>query len=63
MPWKEVSIMEERLRFMARLLDGEGMSSVCRAFGISRKTGYKIWNRYQQDGMETICDRSRRPVR
>ncbi|WP_305989791.1 IS481 family transposase [Roseibium sp. MMSF_3544] len=63
MPWKEVSIMEERLRFVARLLDGEGMSAVCREFGISRKTGYKIWNRYQREGMEAFCDRSRRPVR
>ncbi len=63
MPWKEVSKVEERLRFVARLLDGEGMSAVCREFGISRKTGYKIWNRYQQDGMEALCDRSRRPVR
>ncbi len=26
MPWQEVSVMEERLRFIARLLDGEGMS-------------------------------------
>ncbi len=63
MPWKEVSKVEERLRFVARLLDGEVMSAVCREFGISRKTGYKIWNRYQQDGMEALCDRSRRPVR
>lgn len=63
MPWKEVSVMEERLRFVARLLDGEGMSSVCREFGISRKTGYKIWDRYRQDGLEALCDRSRRPVR
>jgi transposase InsO family protein len=63
MPWQEVSKMEERLRFVARLLDGEGMSAVCREFGISRKTGYKIWSRYQQDGMEALCDRSRRPVR
>jgi transposase-like protein len=31
--------MDERLRFVARLLDGEAMSEVCRAFGISRKTG------------------------
>ena len=30
MPWKESSVMEERLRFIARLLDGEGMSDVCR---------------------------------
>jgi transposase InsO family protein len=58
-----VSKVEERLRFVARLLDGEGMSAVCREFGISRKTGYKIWNRYQRDGMEALCDRSRRPVR
>lgn len=63
MPWQEVSKMEERLRFIARLLDGEGMSGVCREFGISRKTGYKIWNRYRRDGMEALCDRSRRPVR
>jgi transposase InsO family protein len=55
--------MEERLRFVARLLDGDGMSEVCREFGISRKTGYKIWDRYRQEGLEALCDRSRRPVR
>ena len=63
MPWRESSVMEERLRFVARLLDGEGMSDVCREFGISRKTGYKIFNRYKQEGLEALCDRSRRPVR
>jgi transposase InsO family protein len=55
--------MEERLRFVARLLDGERMSDVCREFGISRKTGYKIFNRYKDEGLEALCDRSRRPVR
>jgi len=45
MPWKECSVMDERLRFVAQLLDGEAMSEVCRAFGISRKTGYKIFER------------------
>jgi len=55
--------MEERLRFVARLLEGEGMSEVCREFGISRKTGYKIFNRYKDEGLEALCDRSRRPVR
>lgn len=54
--------MEERLRFVARLLDGEGMSHVCCQFGISRKIGYKIYNRYKEHGMEALCDRSRRPV-
>ena len=63
MPWKECSVTEERLRFVARLLDGEGMSEVCRDFGISRKTGYKIFNRYRDQGLEALTDRSRRPVR
>ena len=63
MPWKESSVMEERLRFVARLLDGEPMSEACRSFGISRKTGYKIYNRYKNQGLEALCDRSRRPIR
>jgi len=63
MPWKECSVMDERLRFVARLLDGEGMSEVCREFGISRKTGYKIFKGYREHGLEALTDRSRRPVR
>ncbi len=55
--------MEERLRFVARLLEGESMSEVCRSFGISRKTGYKIYNRYRLEGPLALCDRSRRPIR
>src|ERR1700731_293052 len=63
MPWKASSVMEERLRFVARLLDGEAMTDVCREFGISRKTGYKIFQRYKDSGVEALSDRSRRPVR
>jgi transposase InsO family protein len=63
MPWKESSVMEERLRFVARLLEGEQMSDMCREFGISRKTGYKIFQRYKEHGTEAFTDRSRRPVR
>jgi transposase-like protein len=55
--------MEERLRFVARLLDGEAMSEVCREFGVSRKTGYKIFERYKDHGLEALSDRSRRPIR
>ena len=62
MPWKESSVMDERLRFIARLLEGEQMSLVCREFGISRKTGYKIYDRYKDHGLEALTDRSRRPV-
>src|SRR5256884_7679595 len=63
MPWKECSVMDERLRFVAKLLDGESMTEVCREFGISRKTGYKIFQRYKHSGVEALSDRSRRPVR
>jgi transposase len=63
MPWKAGSVMEERLRFVARLLDGEAMSDVCREFGISRKTGYKIFDRHRAHGLEALSHRSRRPVR
>jgi transposase InsO family protein len=63
MPWKASSVMEERLRFVARLLDGETMTDLCREFGISRKTGYKIFDRYKEHGLEALTDRSRRPVR
>ena len=54
MPWKECSVMDERLRFVAKLLDGESMTEACREFGISRKTGYKIFSRYKESGFEAL---------
>jgi putative transposase len=55
--------MDERLRFVARLLDGEKMATLCREFDVSRKTGYKIFQRYKDCGLEGLTDRSRRPYR
>jgi putative transposase len=55
--------MDERLRFVARLLDGEKMAPLCGEFGISRKTGYKIYRRYRDIGLQGLTDRSRRPYR
>ncbi len=63
MPWKECSVMDEKLQFVARRLAGEPMSDLCREFGISRKTGYKIFDRYQECGLQGLTDRSRRPYR
>src|SRR6266576_6453539 len=60
MPWKECSVMDERLQFVARRLAGEPMADLCREFGISRKTGYKIFDRYQECGIQGLTDRSRR---
>jgi transposase len=61
MPWKERSIVEERMRFVLRLQDGESMASLCREFGISRVTGYKIFDRYKECGLEGLTDRARTP--
>lgn len=55
--------MDERLRFVARLLEGEKMAPLCAEFGISRKTGYKIFERYKDCGSTALTDRSRRPYR
>jgi putative transposase len=55
--------MDERLKFIARLLDGEQMAGLCREFGISRKTGYKILTRYNATGLEVLNDfRSNPPI-
>jgi len=50
MPWKECNQMDERLKFIARLLDGEKMAAVCRDFNVS--TGYKILKRYNDVGLK-----------
>lgn len=63
MPWKECKRMDERVRFIARLLEGEKMAPLCREFGISRVTGYKLFNRYKSCGLDALNDRSRRPYR
>ena len=63
MPWKECHVMDERLRFVARLLEGEKMAPLCSEVGISRKTGYKIFDRYKDCGVQAFTDRSRRPYR
>jgi putative transposase len=55
--------MDERLRFVARLLDGEKMAVACREFGISRKTGYKIFARYKEFGVRGLEDRSKSSYR
>jgi putative transposase len=55
--------MDERLRFVVRLLEGEKMAPLCAEFGISRKTGYKIYDRYKDCGVGAFSDRTRRPHR
>lgn len=64
MPWKERSVMSERIAFVQQASQpGVNFSQLCDDFGISRKTGYKWLRRYQREGAAGLADRSRRPRR
>jgi len=62
MPWRETCAMDQRLRFVLACVDGlESVSSLCRQYGISRKTGHKWLSRYRATGVDGLCERSRAP--
>ena len=63
MPWKECSVVDEKVRFVARLIEGEKMAPLCREFNIARKTGYQIWQRYRRFGQEAFIAQKRTPYR
>lgn len=62
MPWREVSVVEQRREFVM-LAEQEGVNrrELCRRFGISARTGYKWLERHKAGGAEELVDRSRRP--
>ena len=54
--------MEQRLLFVADYIrGGVSMSELCRRYGISRKCGYKWVERYREQGLDGLEERSRRP--
>lgn len=63
MPWKQESVVEQRLRFLIEVRHNEAtMSVLCRRYGISRKTGYKWLKRYERaESIEGLKDQPRRP--
>ena len=64
MPWKETCVLDERMRFVVEYRQGQwSMADLCRVYGISRKTGYKLIYRYRDDGPVGLLDRSRAPRR
>src|SRR5688572_4693071 len=61
MPWRESRAVDERMRFIVAIAeDDEPFAEVCRRFGVSRKTGYKWVERYEQTGPSGL--EARRPV-
>lgn len=63
MPWNRTAPVNERLRFVAAKEQGRlSMTELCAEFGISRKTGYKILQRYAEEGPGALRDRSSAPL-
>lgn len=63
-PWKTQSVTEARNAFIDAYLELEEEGSflgLCAAHGISRKTGYKWVERYDQGGRKGLEDRSKAP--
>lgn len=64
MPWKNVTPMEEIIRFVMLAQSARfTVTELCEQFGISRKTGYKYLDRYATDGLKGLALRSHRPFR
>jgi len=64
MPWRFSTVESIRYSFCERVLkSGETVSSICKSFGISRKTGYKWLRRYRESGETGLSDRRREPHR
>lgn len=62
MPWERTTAVDQREAFVRRCLARErSMAALCRAYGISRQTGYKWVKRFEEGGLAALSDRSRRP--
>jgi len=63
MPWGQTNPMSERIRFVTALRKHKStFTSLCAAFGVSPKTGYKWLHQFEASGPAGLQDRSRRPT-
>lgn len=62
MPWNEVDIVNKRLEFINAIYSQKyTMAELCRAFDISRPTGYKWWSRFREEGEPGLINRNSAP--
>jgi len=63
MPWKETTIMEQKVEFICEWNSGKyTITELCKAFEISRPTGYRLIERYEKFGMEGLLEHSKAPI-
>jgi len=63
-PWKATSVLEQRIQLVLEWKQGvHSLAALCRVFGISRQTAYKLIRRYVTAGndVRALEDHSRRP--
>lgn len=61
-PWKETRVMDVKFEFALKAMDPHvSMKDLCAEYGISRPTGHKWRNRFIQEGLTGLIERSRRP--
>ena len=62
MPWSEITAVDQKTQFVADYLRQQlSMSEICELHNISRKTGYKLIDRYLKEGPAGLEERSRKP--
>src|SRR5215470_11157686 len=62
MPWKVSGVVEKRKQFLADYQSGEwSMTDLCRAYGITRPTGYAVLRSYTRNGEAGLEEGSRAP--
>ncbi len=64
MSWEATSVTDQKVSFVAAWLrEEEPRSVLCERYGVSRQTGYKLWRRYEVEGVAGLAERSRAPLR
>ena len=62
MPFQETKAIEQRVMFVTEVeSSGESLSNICARYTISRVTGYKWLERYEEEGVKGLWERSRAP--
>jgi len=62
MPWRETTPMDQKMQFIADYLrQRQSMTELSASYGISRKTGYQLVERYVAHGPQGLEERSRKP--
>lgn len=62
MPWKEVNPMDQKIEFVLKSFQKDtNFTLLCQEYGISTKTGYKWKERFFQEGIEGLNDKSTKP--